>query len=69
MFKIANRMTKTNQGILGDQCTRKDDGYWQSLMKIRTKPGKVVMRRFSRQSLHGIGVVYLRLIKLAMHLA
>ena len=46
VFKIADRIVKTNQDILGDQCTRNDDGYWQSVMKIRTKLGKVVMRSF-----------------------
>ena len=26
MFKIAKRMVKTNQGIIGEQCKRNDDG-------------------------------------------
>ena len=69
LIKIAGKMVKTNLYNLGDQCTRNDYGYWQSMMKIRTKPGKVVVRRIWAQSLYGIRVVCLRQIKLAICLA
>ena len=57
--KISKRMVKANQDIIGDQCTRNDDG----VLTVNNEDKKITWRSYHGKLLHGTGTICLRQIQ------
>ena len=68
-MKIAKKMAKTNQGIIGENCMRNDNGMFAVSDEDRKIAWKSYLEKFLNTEFALDRIVCHRQIELAMHLA